>query len=48
MIERGQASVRVLATEGKWFGVTYREDRSRVEAAIAALVQAGCYPSRLW
>lgn len=48
MIERGQASVRVLATEGKWFGVTYREDRSRVEAAIAALVQAGSYPARLW
>ncbi|MBL9210301.1 MAG: NTP transferase domain-containing protein [Opitutaceae bacterium] len=48
MIARGEATVRVLPTESAWFGVTYREDKPRVEAAIAELVRAGRYPARLW
>lgn len=48
MIGRGEASVSVLPTESSWFGVTYREDKPRVAAAIAALVRAGDYPERLW
>jgi NDP-sugar pyrophosphorylase family protein len=48
MIERREAAVRVLATESSWFGVTYREDKPRVEAAIDELVQAGVYPDRLF
>jgi UTP-glucose-1-phosphate uridylyltransferase len=48
MIERGEATVRVLPTESSWFGVTYREDKPRVEASITALVQAGRYPAKLW
>jgi NDP-sugar pyrophosphorylase family protein len=47
-IARGSARVSVLPTEGEWFGVTYREDKPRVMAALAALVQAGSYPSRLF
>lgn len=48
MIAQGAATARVLPTESTWFGVTYREDKPRVEAAIAALVRAGLYPERLW
>lgn len=48
MIERGEAKVQVRPTDSTWFGVTYREDKPRVQAAIAALVQAGKYPARLW
>jgi len=48
MIDRGEAAVRVLATESRWFGVTYREDKPRVQAALAELVQAGVYPARLF
>jgi len=48
MIARGEATVKVLPTESNWFGVTYREDKPRVVAAIAALVQAGKYPARLF
>ena len=48
MIARGQARVRVLQTESSWFGVTYREDKPRVEAAIRELVGAGRYPGKLW
>jgi hypothetical protein len=48
MIARGQASVSVLPTDASWFGVTYREDKPRVVAAIAALVEAGTYPAKLF
>lgn len=48
MIGRSEATVKVLPTGSNWFGVTYREDKPRVVAAIAALVQAGHYPARLF
>jgi hypothetical protein len=48
MIARGEATVRVLPTTGEWFGVTHRDDRPRVVAALAALVQRGVYPAKLF
>jgi choline kinase len=48
MIEAGDAEVEVLPAKGPWFGVTYREDRLRVAAAIAALVAQGVYPPKLF
>jgi hypothetical protein len=48
MIARGEATVRVLPTESTWFGVTYREDKPRVEAAIGELVARGIYPKKLF
>ena len=48
MIGRGEAGVRVLPTAGTWFGVTYREDKPRVQAAIAELVRSGAYPEKLF
>lgn len=48
MISRGQARVSVLPTSASWFGVTFREDKPRVVAAIQALVQDGLYPAKLF
>jgi hypothetical protein len=48
MIATGTATVQVLPTESSWFGVTYREDKPRVVASIAALVQSGQYPAKLF
>jgi hypothetical protein len=48
LIRRGQATVRVLATPETWFGVTYPEDKPRLEAGIRELIAAGTYPERLW
>ncbi|MGH7996392.1 MAG: nucleotidyltransferase family protein [Opitutaceae bacterium] len=48
LIAAGEARVDVLPTEADWFGVTYREDRPRVAAAIAARVCSGAYPLRLF
>lgn len=47
LLRAGEAAVRVLPTGDSWFGVTYREDKPRVQAAIAALVAGGAYPSPL-
>jgi hypothetical protein len=48
MIAQQEAEVQLLPTTSEWFGVTYREDRARVQARIAELVAAGTYPSRLF
>lgn len=48
LIKTGKADVRVLETTGKWFGVTYPEDKPEVVGSIAALVKAGEYPAPLW
>jgi NDP-sugar pyrophosphorylase family protein len=48
LIKEGKASFKVLPTNSKWFGVTYKEDKPIVQASIDALVSAGVYPSNLW
>lgn len=45
LIHEGKADVEVLPTDSSWFGVTYREDKPHVVAAIRQLVANGEYPS---
>ncbi len=47
LIAAGEADVQVLQTQASWFGVTYREDKPGVVAAIGRLVAAGEYPATL-
>ena len=47
-IHAGRASVRVLRSSSHWHGVTYREDKPAVAAAIAEMVTVGEYPPVLW
>ena len=48
LLEEGKATVTVLESEDKWYGVTYKEDKPVVVAAIQALKDAGIYPQHLW
>ncbi len=48
LIGEGMARVRVLLSRDKWYGVTYREDKPAVTAAIAGMTEAGLYPDKLW
>ncbi len=48
LIGEGKARVQVLLSEDKWYGVTYREDKPTVIAAIAEMTKAGLYPDELW
>lgn len=48
LIDEGKATVKILHSRDKWFGVTYREDKPTVVAAIAQKTQDGLYPEDLW
>ena len=48
MIERENTRVKVLDTDSRWFGVTYKEDKPAVEAAVADLIARKQYPGSLW
>ena len=48
LIKSGKATVRVLETQDKWFGVTYREDKEAVVASIRKLIQDGVYAEKLF
>ncbi len=47
-IRSGRGVIEIVATNAKWFGVTYKEDAPIVQKCINALVSSGEYPSNLW
>lgn len=47
LIQSGTATVEVLETTEKWFGVTYQDDKVQVQKAILSLIQHGDYPSSI-
>ena len=47
LIQSGTATVEVLETTEKWFGVTYQQDKVQVQKAILSLIQHGDYPSSI-
>ena len=48
LLEEARATVKVLESEDKWYGVTYKEDKPVVVAAVQALKDSGLYPQKLW
>lgn len=48
LLEEDKATVEVLKSEDKWYGVTYKEDKAVVTAAIQGMKDAGIYPQYLW
>lgn len=47
-VKEGRASVKVLETRDKWFGVTYKEDKPSVVNSLKALIAGGAYPEKLF
>ena len=48
LIREDKAEVTVLKSKDRWYGVTYREDKPVVVAAIQSLKDQGLYPQKLW
>lgn len=48
LVQQKQATVKVLRSSDRWFGVTYKEDKPLVVAQVAELVKSGHYPANLW
>ncbi len=47
-LKDGSAVVKMLPCEEKWYGVTYREDLGRVQAAVADMKEKGLYTKEIW
>ncbi|MDL2254415.1 NTP transferase domain-containing protein [Ruminococcaceae bacterium OttesenSCG-928-I18] len=47
-IRKGAADVKVLSSSDRWWGVTYKEDKPGVMAALAEKHAQGQYPTPLW
>lgn len=47
-LAKGQVRVTVLPTKAQWFGVTYPQDRPRVQAKVKAMVARKVYPPKPW
>lgn len=43
-----RAEVTVMKSNDRWYGVTYKEDKAQVSAAMQSLKDSGLYPDRLW
>lgn len=48
LIKNGEATIKVLDTDSRWFGVTYAADRPGVVAKFAELHNNGTYPEKLF
>lgn len=47
-VDEKKVSVKVLDTDEKWYGVTYKEDKPDLVNAINKLISDGKYPEDLW
>lgn len=48
MITEGSAKVKVLSSKDRWYGMTYKEDKPMVTAALQSMKDKGLYPDKLW
>lgn len=48
LLQNNKIDLKVLNSQDKWFGVTYKEDKDAVVASVRALVEQGVYPEKLF
>ncbi len=48
LLKEGKMKVEVRKSHDEWFGVTYKEDKPDVVAAIQKLIKDGVYPEKLF
>jgi len=48
LLKEGKADVKVLRSEERWYGVTYKNDKALVSSAIEDMKRSGKYPRTLW
>ena len=47
LMDTGDCSVRVYESDSAWYGVTYHEDKEKVQKSLQALKDQGIYPDSL-
>ena len=48
LLTEGKATIRVLSSPDRWYGVTYAADKPLVMAALREMTAEGIYPDGLW
>jgi hypothetical protein len=48
LVTEGRASVKIMDSRDRWYGVTYKEDKEQVMSALQSLKDRGVYPDKLW
>lgn len=48
VIKSGQATTKVINTNAQWFGITYKEDKPKVQNSLQQLINQKVYPQNLW
>ena len=48
LVEEGKATLKLISTPSKWYGVTYREDKPTVVKALKELTDKGLYKPGLY
>jgi len=47
-VKSGEVTIRILMSNERWFGVTYREDKPFVVESINNMISKGIYPSKIY
>ncbi len=47
-VKNGEITIKILMSNERWFGVTYREDKPFVVENINKMISKGVYPSKLY
>ena len=48
LLKQNKATVKVLETQDKWIGITYKEDTELAQAGFREMIRSGKYPEKLW
>ena len=48
LLKEGKATAKVLDTAAKWYGITYKQDKDALCAAVQSMREAGIYPPVLF
>lgn len=48
LLKEEKATIKVLKSQDRWYGVTYQEDRQSVVDALQSMKDKGLYPEKLW
>jgi hypothetical protein len=48
LINSGKGVLKMIPTQAKWFGVTFKEDAPLVKDELSRLTSEGAYPQNLW
>jgi len=47
-VKNGEITIKIVMSNERWFGVTYREDKPYVVDSISNMISKGIYPAKIY